>query len=192
MQLLVLPRGTNAEELFAAGAKIDSKGKLIFTGFQAAEIPLSTSLLMYDTEDKYTQHTLTSALTLLSSDMITTENSLPNPKNSLPTSRCNDWVTSHLRGDYNPDIASSTKKKEKRVHFERADKESKKKKHKEKSPDHTTDSKSEKTKSESSRKESKESKRHADSDSDNDNSHDAKNTKDKEDRKAKKARKVKS
>ncbi|ESU35792.1 Hypothetical protein DHA2_152723 [Giardia duodenalis] len=121
MQLLVLPRGTNAEALFSTGARLGSKGELIFSGFQAIEIPLSTSLLLHNKGDEYTQHTLTSALTLLSGDMAAARSSLPNPKNSIPTSRQVDWVTSHLRREQDQKTKHSLKQ-EKHVHFEQPEK----------------------------------------------------------------------
>lgn len=150
MQLLILPRGTNAEELFAAGAKVDSNGKLVLSGFQTAEIPLTTSVLMHAENEKYIQYKLTSALTLLPGDTTAAENDLPNSKNSLPTSRSSNWVTAYLRGDITP----STLKREKHVHFEETDKGSKKK-HKEKTAIQTSDSKLEKKRSKSSHKNDK-------------------------------------
>ncbi len=124
MQLLILPRGTNAEELFSAGAKLDDKGKLTFSGFQTTEIPFSTSLLVHDKGDKYTQHTLATVLTLFSGDKMA-QDSLPNCKNSLPTSRRSSWITSYLSKTQNQ--GQPAPKQEKHTHSRKVDKESKKK-----------------------------------------------------------------
>ncbi|EFO62102.1 Hypothetical protein GLP15_1938 [Giardia lamblia P15] len=153
MQLLILPRGTNAEELFSAGAKLGSNGELIFSGFQTTEIPLSTSLLVHNKEDEYAQHTLTSALTLFSGNIAAARSSLPNPKNSIPTSRQVDWVTSYLRREQNPKEQSSLKQ-EKHVHFEQPERTSSKK-DRGKASDSTSDLQSDKKRSKSSHKEKK-------------------------------------
>ena len=117
MQLLILPRGTNAEELFSAGAKLDDKGKLTFSGFQTTEIPFSTSLLVHDKGDKYTQHTLATVLTLFSGDTMA--------QNNLPTSRRSNWITSYLSKTQNQ--GQPAPKQEKHTHSRKVDKESKKK-----------------------------------------------------------------